>query len=112
MIMAIQPSAAFQGTGIQTEWHDKQTPYGRADVRLVAAVPNADLPLAQVRFLWASYAVVPAGSGDCPVTIEWLGDGRGNGSWYCGSIGYELERDALGAALNLARARQGKRVPA
>lgn len=112
MIATIQAPATFQGTGIQTEWHDKQTPYGRADKRLIAAVPNPDLPPEQVRFFWAAYAVVPAGSADHPVTIEWHGDGRGNGSWYCGSIAYELERDALGAALNLARAREGKRVPA
>jgi hypothetical protein len=62
-----------------------------------------------VRFFRAIYAVVPAGSGDdYPVTVEWLGDGHGNGSWYCGSIGYKLERDALGAALTVIRARQGK----
>jgi hypothetical protein len=111
MITRIQPAAAFQGTRIKTDWHNKRTPYGLADVRLVAAVPNSDLPASQVRFFWAIYAVVTAGSrDDYPVTIEWLGDGYGNGSWYCGSIGYKLERDALGAALNLARARQGKPV--
>jgi len=112
VITDIEPPIAFQGTGIQTEWHNKQTPYGPADIRLVAAIPNPDLPPAAMRFFWAAYAVVQAGSRENPVTIEWHGDGHGNGNWCCGSVWYELERDALGAALNVARARQGKRVPA